>query len=302
MNRRELTGHMMAAFAMVIWGTSYIASKVLLEYLQPTQLLALRFGLAYVVSWCLAPKWYPVTDWKEELSFLSLAFFGVVGYFYLENTALLFTTASNVGILLSSAPMFTALAAHVALKDEKMTRSAVIGFVAAMAGVVLVVGNGALVLKLNPRGDLIAVAAAFIWAVYSVLLKGPASRMNQFVLTRRMLFYALCMVIPVLIFSGQAAIPLEALASPAPVFCLAELAVFGSCICYVLWNHAVNRIGVVRTNNYIYIGPFITMITAAVTIGEKITLAGVAGTFFIIVGVVVAGCGQKQGAAETDKI
>lgn len=289
MNHKNLTGHLMAAFAMIIWGTSYIASKVLLVHLQPTQLLTLRFFLAYVVSWCLAPKWYPFTSLKEELGFFSLTVTGVVGYFYLENTALVYTTASNVSILLSSAPMFTALAAHVALKEEKMNRSTVIGFLVAMVGVILVVGNGALVLKLNPRGDVIAVFAAMMWAVYSVLLKEPAGRMNQFILTRRMLFYALCLMIPILIVSGQADIPWGELAHPAELFCLAELSVFGSCICYVLWNHAINRIGVVKTNNYIYIGPFITMVTAAVTIREKITLAGVAGAIFIIVGVILAG-------------
>lgn len=289
MDKRKMTGHLLALFAMSIWGTSYIASKVLLEYLQPTQLLALRFGLAYAVSWCCAPKWYPVTSLKEELGFISLAFFGVVGYFYLENIALLYTTASNVSILITAAPMFTALAAHVVLKEEKMTRSTIAGFLVAMIGVVLVVGNGALVLKLNPRGDFLAVAAAFIWAIYSVQLKGFAERMNQFILTRRMLFYGLCMVIPILVGTGQAQIPWAQWMGPAPLFCLAELAVFGSCLCYVAWNHAINRIGVVKTNNYIYIGPFITMITAAVTIGEPITLAGIAGTAFIIVGVVLAG-------------
>lgn len=274
---------------MTIWGTSYIASKVLLTHLEPIQLLTLRFGLAYLVSWCCAPKWYAFTSLKEELGFISLAFFGVVGYFYLENTALLFTTASNVSILPAAAPMFTALAAHMVLKEEKMNRATVLGFIVAMIGVVLVVGNGALVLKLNPKGDFIAVAAAFLWAIYSVQLKGFAERMNQFILTRRMLFYSLCMVVPILFVRGKAVIPWETLMAPTELFCLAELSVFGSCICYVAWNHAVNRIGVVKTNNYIYIGPFITMITAAVTIGEKITLVGIVGAAAIIAGVVPAG-------------
>ena len=284
-----MTGHLLALFAMTVWGTTYIASKVLLEFLQPTQLLALRFGLAYIVSWCCAPKWYPATSWREELGFISLAFFGIVGYYYLENVALLYTSASNVSILIASAPMFTALAAHLTLKDEKMNRSTVTGFVVAMIGVVLVVGNGALVLKLSPKGDFLALGASVIWAIYSVQLKSFAERMDQFILTRRMLFYALCMVMPVLIGSGQTQIPWGQILRLTPMGCLAELAVLGSCLCYVAWNHAVNRIGVVKTNNYIYIGPFITMITAALTIGEPVTLAGIAGTLFIIIGVVLAG-------------
>lgn len=294
MDKQKMTGHLLALFAMVVWGTTYIASKLLLEFLQPTQLLALRFFVAYVVSWCCAPRWYSFTSWKEELGFISLAFFGIVGYYYLENVGLLYTSASNVSIIISAAPMFTALAAHVFLPDEKMTRSTIMGFVVAMAGVVLVVGNGALVLKISPKGDLLALGAAMIWAVYSVLLKEYADRMDQFILTRRMLFYALCMVLPILAGSGQLQLPWEQLLHPMPLLCLAELAVLGSCICYVAWNHAIKRIGVVKTNNYIYIGPFITMITAALTIREPISLAGITGTVCIIVGVLLAGRQKKS--------
>lgn len=289
MDKQKMTGHLLALFSMIVWGTTYIASKMLLEFLQPTQLLALRFFVAYVVSWCCAPRWYPFTSWREELGFISLAFFGIVGYYYLENVGLLHTSASNVSIIISAAPMFTALAAHLVLPDEKMTRATVLGFVVAMAGVVLVVGNGALVLKMSPKGDFLALGAAMIWAVYSVQLKGHASRMDQFILTRRMLFYALCMVLPILAGSGQLSLPWEKLLRPMPILCLAELAILGSCLCYVAWNHAVTRLGVVKTNNYIYIGPFITMITAALTIGEPVSLAGVVGTACIIVGVVLAG-------------
>ena len=289
MDKKIWTGHGLALFSMVVWGTTYIASKMLLEFLQPTQLLAMRFVVAYLVSWCCAPRWYPARSLKEELRFISLAFFGIVGYYFLENIALVHTSASNVSIIIASAPMFTALAAHMVLNDEKMTRSTVIGFVVAMAGVVLVVGNGAFVLKLSPKGDLLAIGASMIWALYSVQLKDVAARMDQFILTRRMLFYSLCMVIPILIGSGQGVLPWGQILRPMPMLCLAELAILGSCICYVAWNHAVNRIGVVKTNNYIYIGPFITMVTAALTIGEPISLAGVAGTLCIIVGVILSG-------------
>ena len=109
-----------------------------------------------------------------------------------------------------------------------------------------------------------------------------------------MLFYALCMVLPILAGSGQLALPWKQLLQPMPILCLSELAILGSCLCYVAWNHAVNRIGVVKTNNYIYIGPFITMITAALSIGEPVSLAGIAGTACIIIGVVLAGRQKKE--------
>ena len=42
----------------------------------------------------------------------------------------------------------------------------------AFLGVILVVFNGSVILNLNPAGDLLAIGAAFSWAIYGILLKG----------------------------------------------------------------------------------------------------------------------------------
>ena len=93
----------------------------------------------------------------------------------MENTALTFTLASNVGVIISVAPFFTAVLAHLFMKpEEKLRVQFFIGFFVAMAGIILISFNGSK-LELNPMGDLLAAAAALIWACYSILTRKISS-------------------------------------------------------------------------------------------------------------------------------
>ena len=82
--------------------------------------------------------------------------------------------------------------------------------------------------------------------------------------------------------------PFEAFAKPDMLFCILFLGVIGSGICYVLWNKAILNLGVVTTNNYIYINPFVTLVTGGIFLDEPITVMGVVGAVMIISGVVIA--------------
>ena len=66
------------------------------------------------------------------------------------------------------------------------------------------------------------------------------------------------------------------------------LGLLGSALCYILWNKAVFRLGVVTTNNYIFLSPFITMLCAAMLLDEPISFMGIIGALLIISGIVFA--------------
>ena len=78
------------------------------------------------------------------------------------------------------------------------------------------------------------------------------------------------------------------LAKGENLFCLLFLGILGSALCYAAWNAAICRIGLVNTNNYIYLNPFVTMVTAAVVLHEKITGAGFIGAVLIVGGIIVS--------------
>lgn len=283
----KLFGHILATVTIIIWGTTFIASKLLLEEFSPVQVMIMRFVIAYITLFILNHKMQKTTL-KEEIIFLSLAITGTTIYFLCENKALTITLVSNVSILLSVAPLLTAILAHFYTKDEKVNSKIIIGSIIAFAGVGLVVFNGTVVLQLNPLGDILSFGAALSWAIYSVILKKNVKQYDSVYLTRKVVFYSIITTIPLLILERNS-FPVNELANPSFIFSLIFLGVLGSGICYVAWNIATRKIGIITTNNYIYLSPFVTMIAAGLILHEEITFMGVIGALLIVGGVVVAG-------------
>ena len=284
-NREKLTGCFFAAFTIVIWGSTFISSKKLLAFYSPSQIMLTRFLLAYCALWLLRPRRLTLTG-KQEAVFLLLGLTGCSIYFYTENTALTYTLASNVSIIVAAAPIFTAVIAHFA-GEERFRRSTLWGFLVAFTGVVLVVCNGTFVLQLNPRGDLLALCAALCWAVYSVLLRRMGRGLDPVLTTRRTLFWGVVTALPMVLLEG-APFPTAPLLTPVAFGNFLFLGLIGSGLCYVLWNNAFRLLGVVATNNFIYLNPFITIVTARLFLKEPISPLALLGAVLITAGVVAA--------------
>lgn len=281
-NREKLTGCLFALFTITVWGSTFISSKKLLAVYTPSQIMLTRFLLAYCALWLLRPRKLALTG-RQELSFLLLGLSGCSIYFYTENTALTYTLASNVSIIVATAPIFTAILAHVS-GEEHFRRQTLWGFLVAFTGVVLVVCNGTFVLKLNPRGDLLALSAAACWAVYSVLLRRAGRGLDPILATRRTLFWGAVTAVPLVLTEG-APFPAAPLAAPVVFGNFLFLGLIGSGLCYVLWNKAFRLLGVVATNNFIYLNPFVTIVTARLFLNEPISPLALLGAALITAGV-----------------
>lgn len=283
---KKIVGHILALITIIVWGSTFISTKMLLSEFTPVQIMLCRFAIAYVVLWLIRPK-IDKTELKDELLFFLMGIFGCTVYFMTENTALKYTLASNVSIIVASAPIITAILAHFFIKGERLNKNIGLGFAVAFAGVIMVVFNGQFVLKLNPAGDALSLGAAVSWAIYSVILRTCVDKYNSVMLTRKLMFYGFITAFPVALIQGER-MPFEAFGNPEMLFCILFLGVVGSGICYVLWNIAISRLGVVTTNNYIYINPFVTLVTGGIVLKEPITVMGVVGAVLIISGVVIA--------------
>jgi drug/metabolite transporter (DMT)-like permease len=294
----KIKGHVLALLTVTIWGITYIATKIMLESYDELQILALRFIIAYILLWIVRPKLMKAGSLKDEVGIFTLSFFGVVVYYLLENMALTYSPATNVSILVSFAPIVTAVGMHLTSKADRINRFGIIGFLVAISGVILVVYNGTVMLKLSPAGDILSLGATVAWAVYSILIGRFLDKYDSVMLTRRMFLYSLILIIPAtLIKSG---IPdLSRCHSLDAGLSLLLLGVFGSCLCYLWWNQSIKTIGVVTTTNYVYLIPFVTMVSAFFILKEDITIMGLAGATLIIAGVAIAD--KKTCKKEPDK-
>lgn len=283
--QKPLSGHIMALVCVIVWGSSFVVSKGLMLFLQPTQLMLLRFTLAYFALWVIHPKWH--FDWKTEWQFLILAIFANTVYCWAENTAITLTQATNVSIIVSTSPIITALILPLFYKQEYMTKQQITGFAVSFIGVVLVVFNGTLTLKIQPLGDLLAFVASASWAVYGILLKRWAADYDGVLITRKLMFYGMITAFPLMIAEGHVIdfVTLFALEN------LAQLAYLGfvcSATCYILWGAAIQKLGVLTTNLYVNMIPLVTLLISAVVLDETITIMGLLGMILVIAGMIGA--------------
>ena len=168
-----------------------------------------------------------------------------------------------------------------------MTRRQTAGCALAFVGVVLVVLNGRFVLHLSPRGDQLALSAALLWMLYSLVIKRLGDRLPVAYVTRKVFFYGIVTILPWFAWEPFD-LPAATLRHPAVWGNLLFLGVVASLLCYVLWNAAMTRLGAVRTTNYIYLNPLVTMLTAALVIDERITPAALCGAALILSGMWLA--------------
>ena len=104
-------GHFLAFITILIWGTTFTSTKILLLAFTPIEILFIRFVIGYIALLLLYPKRLKINDRRREWLFAAAGICGITLYYLLENIALTFTTASNVGIIVIIAPFFTALLA-----------------------------------------------------------------------------------------------------------------------------------------------------------------------------------------------
>ena len=294
MKGKRTAGHLSALLTIVIWGTTFISTKILLADFQPIEILLFRFSIGLLALLAVYPRRLRGTTRRQECTFAAAGLCGVCMYYLLENIALTYTMASNVGMITSVAPFFTAILSHLFLKEEQPRGGFLLGFVTAMAGIALISFNGAR-LELNPAGDLLALLAALFWACYSVLTKIISGYGYPTILTtRRVFFYGTLFMLPALpLFDFR--LGLDRLANPVYLFNILFLGLGASALCFVTWNFAVRALGAVKTSVYIYMVPVITVATSAAILHEKITALAAAGTALILAGLFLSESGQFLG-------
>lgn len=288
MTKNNTAGHLSALLTIIIWGTTFISTKILLVSFQPGEILFFRFVLGLAALFIVSPKRFPWATLRQELTFAAAGLCGICMYYLLENIALTYTSASNVGVIISAAPFFTAILSRLLLKDDdRLGIGFFIGFAVAMAGIILISFNGSS-MSLNPLGDLLALAAALVWACYSILTRRISGFGYPTLLTTRRVFsYGILFMLPCLLFLDMNW-DIARFSQPVYLLNILYLGLGASTLCFVTWNHAVRILGAVKTSVYIYMVPIITVITSFLILHEDLTPLSVIGTALTLAGLLLS--------------
>lgn len=288
----KILAYIVALLTVLVWGETFVSSKILLGHgLRPADIFAYRFGIAYLGMWLISRKNIFCKNWKDELKMLLLGITGGSLYFLTENSALEYSTASNVAIILCATPLATSFLMALFFKDERMKRSQFVGSFIAILGLALIIFNGEVVLKLNPLGDNLALGAVLCWGSYSVLMKFVTGRYDTAFITRKVFGYGLLTIVPYFAVcgwpwnAGTGAGAGSMVTEPVVWGNLLYLGIVASLVCFLAWNWALRELGTVRTTNLLYLQPFFTMVIGYLLLGERITWMAVAGVIILIAGV-----------------
>ena len=284
---RILLFHLITALVVIIWGTTFVSTKVLIQHgLGPIEIMFYRFVLAYFCLLMVSHKRLWADNWKDEFMLMLSGLTGGTFYFIAENTALGITQASNVALLVCTTPIFTALLVHWIFK-EPLRRNMIIGSIIALIGVGLVVFSGSVLLQINPLGDFLSIMAALMWAVYCLILKPLGKKYPTAFITRKVFLYSVISLLVYFLFDPLQ-VKTEVLFHPVVILNLLFLGIVASMLCFIAWNAAVKVLGPSRTANYIYVQPFSTLVLSSIILSEIITLASMIGALCIIGGVYLA--------------
>lgn len=279
-----LKGYIAASVTVAIWGLTFVFTKSLLASFTPVEILFIRFLLGTAALAIAMPKRLRTKGWQEEKYLIAAGLTGIFLYYFLENASMLWTSASNAGVIVSTAPFFTAL-----LSREKKTGSFFLGFAVAITGIAMISLSSLDFSADSLKGDILALAAAFVWAFYAVATKKIAGFGYSPLLTvRRSFIYGMAfMIIPLLLWNS---IGMERdVLSLWNTIGLSFLGFAASALCFVLWNIAVEKLGPVKTSIFIYLVPVITVAASAIFLGEPVTPMSIAGTLLTLFGLFLSG-------------
>lgn len=288
MSNSKLFTYIKALFAVTVWGASFVATKISLQYVAPTALVWIRFtmgviilGLAVVIN-----RQFALPDGREWGYFAVLGFLGITFHQWLQSTGLLTAQATTTAWIVATIPVFMALLGLLIL-HERLAWHQVAGILLAAFGVLLVVTKGNLSLLTKGRfgtpGDFLVLISAPNWAVFSALSrsglkKHPATLMMFYVMSFGWIFTS------ILFFTSSGGSQILSIPWNGWI-AITFLGVFCSGIAYIFWYDALKVLPVAQTGAFLYLEPIITVIVAALVIGEAILLATLIGGITILIGV-----------------
>lgn len=262
------------------WGASYMFIELGLEDLSPMAIVFLRTALAALVLLPLALQRGALVGLRERIGPLAiLAFVQVAAPFTLISVGQQEIASSLAGILVASAPIFTALLAVWVDHEERSHGLALAGIVTGMAGVALLLGVDAGGGTAALVGGLLVVTASFGYAVGGLWLKRTLKTTQPLGLVTVTMALSALMTLPAALATAPDAVP-----GLGAVAAVATLGVVGTGISFVLYYDLIATIGPARTSLVAYVAPGFSVVYGVTLLGESFTVATAAGLLLILAG------------------
>ncbi len=288
MERKRITAYIEVSFAVIVWGASFIATKLALRDLLPVTVVWLRFLIGVVILGIATRVRHQFSlPQKQDWLYLGmLGFLGITFHQWLQSTGLVTVQASTTAWVVATSPVFFAILSWLFL-HEKLGWIQIAGIILAALGVLIVVSDGNPGSLINrsfiTTGDILILISAPNWAVFSILSsrglkKYQPTQMMFIVMTIGWLFTS------ILFFTGGGIRDIGHLTWTS-ISGVCFLGIFCSGLAYIAWYDGLQVLSPTQIGAFLYIEPLVAVIIAWVILGEKIFLITMAGGVIILLGV-----------------
>ena len=278
-----------ALLSNLIFGLSFMASRIALEHTTSAIMLSLRFAASVLIMLLLALTGIIKMDFrgKNIKSLLLLGLFQPIIYFIGEANGIRLTNSSFAGIMISLIPVVTAIGSGIFL-HERPPKSAYLWILCSVAGVAVIslsqAGDGAV----QPAGILFLVLAVVAGAGFTLCSRSVSDEFTAFERTFVM------MVMGFIFFSIAAAVQegrsfaplvLEAVSDKRVLLPVVYLSLLSSVVAFGLLNYSVTYLDAATATVFSNIIPVVSLLAGVLMLGEPFSAAYLLGVVLILLGV-----------------
>jgi drug/metabolite transporter (DMT)-like permease len=279
--------YLLILLAIIFWGTSFVATKTVLNEIKPVTIIILRLILASTLLTIIALS----TKRKFSINLKSHSWIFILAlvavfHLWIQVTGLQYTTAANTGWIIGTAPIFMAILGFVFYK-EKITLLQFLGILVALVGLLLLIGKGDItnIGLIENQGDLLVLGSAFTWGVYSMVNKKISLSYSP-LMTILYLFLMMAVIIIPFNLNTETINSVINLSFTSWMWIL-FLGIFCSGIAYVIWAQALRDMESAKVGAFLYFEPLVTVIAAWFFLQEEITLLMIFSGLLITAGVFI---------------
>jgi len=268
----------------VIWGLTFLSTKVIVDEVRPMTLALLRFVIATLLLPPIA--WMTKTTlsirWKDLPLIAASGFVGISLYFFFENNGIMRLSASESSIIVGTIPILTLLVDMVFFR-RKITFAVSAGIVLSFVGVALIVFRSEAA-RSSPDGYFFMVGAALSWVAYTFITKPIAGRYSLLSITFWQIFFGMVGCVPFVLVEGRSDLrftfPL--------VMNVLFLGVLASAVGYWLYVIVLDELGTSRSSVFVNLVPVVSVVASFFILGERLAPLQLAGGAAAIAGVYLA--------------
>ncbi|MDD4149593.1 MAG: DMT family transporter [Bacteroidales bacterium] len=287
-NKKLILVYCLLTISMILWGTSFVWSKIGLTYYNSITVVFFRLLVSTIVMIpvLIVTKKFRFPTKKHLPLFLLLALFEPFLYFIGETTGLSYVEPSMASVIISVIPLFTPFVAFYFLK-EKITILNVLGITISISGIVVLVFGKDMSLQISMIGLGLLFLAVIAANGYSVMIKKIPDQYSILNIIFWQNILGMLYFAPLLLIFSRKDLFVTGFVEEA-FWAIVSLGFFASTIAFLFFMYGLKFMSITKVNVFTNVIPIFTIIVSYLFLGEEIGSRKILGIFIVIIGVVVS--------------